>query len=341
MLPRDASCQDPAHADRWEQNLLRLQVLWACINGVPEPAERTTLAILSLARHDERANRRLVDDVASSIATRGFDRVADQVLHDLQEQLDKCTDKERSEAALAMLRQCVVVLVGDTGVSSHERQFALNRLAPALGLDVQAAEKVLDSADALAAQSRACVDLALELVLMLIDESQSPAVLHGPADRRAPGFLGAVDQLVTEQRLGCSRAISYFLSARNGAFWVEDCDEPCAELGALVQVMRARRQQEGASKRIEAIAAQVRELAASDPLAPQLVFRHLIAALGRFDCINDQQRAMFCNRISPALQLDVNQLLDESSRRKGLSELHQHLTGAARPQPESGRGWAI
>ena len=326
---------DPEQGERWEKAFLELQVLLACCDGSVSPSERMTLSLMSLACRNEKDNRELVDSLLATVDKKGFDHVARRVATDLRKLLDALPESQRPSIARDVLRESMAIVVADDVVAPKERSFLLGTVAPALRMDEVDAAQLVDQATLRLARTRLFVAIAFELYLMVVDAVPGEPSLHAPPGRELPPFLSAVDALVTREKLGSSRAVSYFLSALGGLFWVHDHATQCAGLERMAVEARQRLARTTVDARLGEIHAELDAIASEAPAPDPFLAasQHLTAALTKLDGLHRKQRAMFRDRIAPALNVDHDGLLDSASRRKSLVDLHRNLSDTIAPQP--------
>lgn len=343
VLVRDHFHDKPERADEWEKVFLELQVVLAYCDGVLAPAERMTLSLLSLAKRDERENRRLVDQLIRSIESEGLDHAADTVVASIKELLAEEGEEKRPPLASEILRESVAIVVADDIISPKERTFVTERLAPSLDVDPQEARALLKKASGRLSRSRAYVERAFEIYMMIADLEDRPPRLNTPEGEALPGFLGAVDRFVVEQHAASSRVVAYFLGALGGIFWVEEYEHHIAELSDLARAARDLRTKSGAEARLRAIQHELGQLRnrGVDPNGFRAVARHVTNVLGKMQGLTDQQRALFKDHVAPALELDYESLVKSSAQRRSMIDLHYNLTGKGETQPtqESSQRW--
>lgn len=341
MLIRQRFKDQPAKADLWERAFLELQVLLACCDGVVAPAERMTLSLLSLARQSEKENREIVDALLVAVQRKGFDECAARVLADIKNLAGSLPAAQRAAIASDILRESIAIVLADDVVSDKERAFVMEQIAPGLSLPAQRARELLDKSASRAARSRTFVTAAFEIYMMVADESDRPPKLHAPDGRELPAFLAAVDQVVSEHKLGSSRAVSYFIGALAGVFWVEQAQQHCEAIGRLAEDSRRRLARSGAEARLGELHAELESVAASHPTPnPFLVVsQHLTAALNKVEGLDPAQRAFFREKVAPALQLDHDDLVQASAQRKSMAGLHRNLTGGPPDDGDDQHKW--
>ncbi len=344
VLVRDACQSNPERANAWECAFLDLQVVIAYCDGVLAPAERMTLSLLSLAKRDERANRREVDQLIRSIESHGLDQASTRVTSSIKDLLDEEDEDNRAALAAEILRESIAIVVADDVISDNERSFVTDQLAPSLGVARSDALALLDKAKGRLSRSHAYVERAYEIYLMLVDLDRRPPRLNTTDGDTLPGFLGAVDRFVVERSAGSSRVVAYFLGALGGIFWVDDYDQHLAVLGQLTQAARELQKRSGSEGRLRAIHHELGQLRnrGVDAHGFHAVARHVTNALGKMDGLDDAQRVLFKEHVAPALEIDVEALLQSASQRRSMIDLHQNLTGQAQQQDEdegSQRWW--
>lgn len=344
VLVREHCKTNPERAEPWEKAFLELQVVLAYCDGVLAPAERMTLSLLSLAKRDERENRRLVDRLIRSIEQDGLEQAAARVVTDINKLLGEEEPEGRSGLAAEILRESVAIVVADDVISDNEKSFVTERLAPGLGVEKQKAEALLKRASGRLSRARAYVDRAYECYLMLSDLVDGPPVLNTTDGESLPGFLGAVDELVVRSRLGSSRVVSYYLGAIGGIFWVDDYQRHIQVLEQLTGAARNLRATPGAEGRLRAIHHELGQLRnrGVDAHGFRAVTRHVTNTIGKMEGLNEAQRALFRDAIAPALEIDHAALVQTSAHRRSMLDLHRNLTGqqkANAPGPESSSWW--
>ena len=336
MLVREHETISSERADRWEQVFLELQVVLAYCDGELAPAERMTLSLLSLAKKDERENRVHVDRLIQGIERHGLDEAANKVVDDIEALLQAESAEIRTEIARELLHESIAIVVADDVISEKERTFVTKRLAPGLGMSSKEAEELLRTASGKLTRERAYIERAFECYLLIVEVEDGPPTLNGSGDEDLPGFLGTVDKLVVDKRLGSSRVAAYFLTAMGGIFWVDDYQEHVTMLGRITDAARELRTTAGADGRLRAIQHELSQLRnrGVDSNAFHAVSRHLTNALGKMNGVSEAQREVFRDKIAPALEIDHTTLLETSGRRRSMIDLHRNLTGQGRPAPD-------
>lgn len=344
ILVREHFDSNPERADSWEKVFLELQVVLAYCDGVLAPAERMTLSLLSLAKRDERENRRLVDQLIRSIESDGLEQAANKVVSEIKKLLEAIATDARTALAAEILRESIAIVVADDVISDKERAFIAERLAPGLGVDTQQALDLLKKASGRLSRSHAYVERAYECYLMLAELDKDPPTLNTSDGDQLPGFLGAVDQFVLQNSVGSSRVVAYYLGALGGIFWVDEYKQHIAVLGQLTNAARELRKTSGVDGRLRAIHHELGQLRnrGVDAHGFHAVTRHVTNTLGKMDGLNESQRALFRDQIAPALEIDHDALLQASSQRRSMIDLHRNLTGQGRPrgdQDEQSQRW--
>ena len=329
ILVRDHSESHPERAESWEKVFLELQVVLAYCDGVLAPAERMTLSLLSLAKRDERENRRLVDRLIRSIESDGLNQAAERVVADIKALLGREEQDARGALADEILRESIAIVVADDVISDNERAFVTDRLAPGLGLDPKQAHALLQKASGRLSRSHAYVERAYECYMMLSELDNGPPRLNTPEGDELPGFLGAVDKFVVDNQVGSSRVVAYYLGALGGIFWVDAYKEHIAVLGQLTRAARELRKTAGVDGRLRAIHHELGQLRnrGVDAHGFQAVTRHVTNTLGKMHGLNEAQRDLFKNQIAPALEIDHEALLQSAAQRRSMIDLHRNLTG--------------
>lgn len=337
ILVREHFDSNPERADSWEKVFLELQVVLAYCDGVLAPAERMTLSLLSLAKRDERENRRLVDQLIRSIESDGLDQAADHVVTDIKKLLESEASEARAALAAEILRESIAIVVADDVISDNERAFISERLALGLSVDKQQALDLLKKASGRLSRSRAYVERAFECYLMLAELDKEPPRLNTTDGVQLPGFLGAVDQFVIENSLGSSRVVAYYLGALGGIFWVDDYKEHISVLGQLTKAARELRRTSGVDGRLRAIHHELGQLRnrGVDAHGFHAVTRHVTNTLGKMDGLNEAQRVLFRDQIAPALEINHEALLAASAQRRSMLDLHRNLAGQGRTKDET------
>jgi hypothetical protein len=344
LLVQEHCEKRPDRIEAWEKAVLDLQVVLAYSDGVLAPAERMTLSLLSVAKRDERENRRLVDRLVRSIEQDGLAQAAEQVVRDLGALLDGETAAVRATLAAEILRESVAIMVADDVISDKEKVFLCERLAPGLGVDAQQAQDVLKAASGRLSRSRAYAERGFECYLMLADLDDGLPRLNGVQGEVLPGFLGAVDAFVVRHRIGSSRVAAYYLGALGGIFWVDAYEQHLSALGQLAVAARNLTTSAGAEGRLRAIHHELGQLRnrGVDANGYRAVARHVTNTLGKMGGLNDAQRDLFREKIAPALEIDHEVLIESASQRESLIDLHRNLTGQPVEQEEksdSQRWW--
>jgi hypothetical protein len=200
-------------------------------------------------------------------------------------------------------------------------------------VSAQEAEELLKKASGKLSRERAYVERAYECYLLLAEADDRPPALNASGDEELPGFLGAVDKLVVEQRLGSSRVAAYFLTAIGGIFWVDAHQEHVTMLGRITQAARDLRNSSGVDGRLRAIQYELGQLRnrGVDANSFQAVSRHLTNAIGKMESLTEAQRELFRDKLAPTLEIDHPTLLETSSRRRSMIDLHRNLIGTGMP----------
>ena len=264
------------------------------------------------------------------------------MVQDITKLLAEEAEDKRPTLASEILRESVAIVVADDVISPKERAFVSERLAPSLTVAPQEAQALLKKASGRLSRSRAYVERAFEIFMMIADLEERPPQLNTAEGDELPGFLGAVDRFVIEQRAASSRVVAYFLGAVGGIFWVEEYQHHIAELGELAQAARNLRAKSGVEARLHTIQHELGQLRnrGVDPNGFRAVARHVTNVLGKMQGLTDAQRDLFRDHVAPALELDYGTLLKTSAQRRSMIDLHNNLVG--RPQaeePESQRWW--
>lgn len=343
-LVREHGGSSPDRSEAWEKVFLELQVVLAYSDGVLAPAERMTLSLLSLAKSNELENRRLVDRLIRSIELNGLEQAADRVVGDISALLGQEDERMRRDLAGEILRESIAIVVADDVISEREREFITERLGPGLGVDEKQAQDLLRSTSGRLSRARAYVERGYECYLMLAELATEPPSLNSPDGDSLPGFLGAVDSFVLENRLGSSRVLAYYLGAMGGIFWVDAYEEVLTSLGQLTLAARKISKREGVDGRLRSIHHELDQLRnrGVDAHGFRCVARHVTNTLGKMDGLSEAQRGLFRDKIAPALEIDHDTLLRTASQRRSMVDLHRNLmghTGSKTVESEEAQRW--
>jgi hypothetical protein len=311
-----------------------LQVLLASCDGTMATEERNVLAINAQFFQDpERVEKRL-DERLRELDEVGFEAASHRVLGNLVQLFNDLPNNVRTEVAHEMLRAGLRIITADKEVSSAERSFVTQSVVPALGLELNDAEELLAQGEEEIARERSYAEFAFVLFVLLCDadkENQPPR--DSPRETIPTGFLGGVRTLVSVFDLGSENAIGYFLSAIGGLGVANSYPEHCKRLQQIAIETRASVESNGVAHVLSEIREKIDDIVneGTDFFALDTVANHLTTVFGSLENVSPGQRACFSEVIAPALDLNVEELIEQS---KAVSEvnpmLYNNLTGEHR-----------